>query len=322
MRWWFSKYLKYFLLQDFPTFDILQNPVIGIGCQTIYDNKNQIIYFTKRDFKLITPGSLIYVPSTGKFEVPTTGLRVELGDPTFFIDASWTISYDPKMQIWVSFHDWHPELMIPEKNTFVTIKDSKLYKHNNTCTSYCNFYGVNYPFEIENSISTGQSVTSLRSVEYMLESYRYTDNCVDNHHLLDHNFDEMIIYNSEQISGVLNLNPHPKNNPIAMLSYPTINVNSIDVLYSKEENKYRVNQFWDITRDRGEFSGSTNIHWVTDINGYSKSILTGSVNYTKPPLERKKFRHYSTRVILKKNISNNIKMLYKIFNIKQALSYR
>ena len=321
MRWWFAKYLKYFLLEDFPDFDETQNPVIGVGCQAIYDNKNQIIYFTKRDFKLIEPGSLTY-KGNGVFRTTQGRLDVLLGDSRFFKDASWTISYDPKMQIWVSFHDWHPELMIPERNTFVTIKNKSFFKHNNTCTSYCNYYGINYPFEIETAMSTGQNVTTARSVEYMLEAYRYTDNCVDNHHLLDYNFDEMIIYNSEQISGVLNLVPHPKNDPITMISYPRINPNSIDVLYSKEENKYRINQFWDITRDRGEFSGSTNIVWVTDSNGYSKSILPGSVNYSKSPLERKKFRHYSTRVILKKNVSNNIKMLYKIFNIKQALSYR
>jgi hypothetical protein len=321
MRWWFAKYLKYFLLDTFPNFAETQNPVIGIGCQAIYDNRNQIIYFTKRDYKALSSGVLNYI-GNGEFETKVGRLKIKLGDPRYFEDASWTISYDPKMQIWVSFHDWHPQLMIPEKNTFVTIKNKAFYKHNSICTSYCNFYGVNYPFEIETAMSTGQNVTTARSIEYMLECYRYTSNCVDNHHLLDYNFDEMIIYNSEQISGVLNLVPRPKNDPITMLSYPIINPNSIDVLYSKEENKYRINQFWDITRDRGEFSGSTNIHWVTNSNGYSKSILPGSVNYSKSPLERKKFRHYSTRVILKKNVSNNIKMLYKIFNIKQALSYR
>jgi hypothetical protein len=321
MRWWFNKYLKYFLLEDFPNFEETQNPVIGVGCQAIYDNKNQIIYFTKRDFKLLTSGVLRYI-GNDEFETIVGRLRVKLGDPRFFEDASWTISYDPKMQIWVSFHDWHPELMIPERNTFTTIKNKAFYKHNNTCTSFCNFYGVNYPFEIETALSTGQSVTTARNVEYMLESYRYTNNCIDNHHLLDHNFDNMIIYNSEQISGVLNLVPHPKNDPITMISYPIINPNSIDVLYSKEENKYRVNQFWDITSDRGEFTSNTNILWETATNGYAKAIRPGSVNYAKSPLERKKFRHYSTRVILRKNISNNIKMFYKLFNLKQAQSYR
>jgi hypothetical protein len=91
---------------------------------------------------------------------------------------------------------------------------------------------------------------------------------------------------------------------------------------SKEENKYRVNQFWDITNDRGEFSGNTNILWETAANGYAKAIRSGSVNYAKSPLERKKFRHYATRVVLIKNISNNIKMFYKVFNLKQAQSYR
>jgi hypothetical protein len=251
-----------------------------------------------------------------------TNQQIELGDKLYFEEASWTISYDPKLKIWVSFHDWHPQLMIPERNTFVTIKNKGFWKHNNTCTSFCNFYGTNYPFEIEKALSTGQSITTLRNVEYMLESYRYTDNCLDNHHLLDHNFDNMIVYNSEQISGVLNLIPHTKNDPITMLTYPRINPDSIDVLFSKEENKYRVNQFWDITSDRGEFSGNTNILWETAANGYSKAIRPGSVNYAKSPLERKKFRHYATRVVLRKNISNDVKMFYKVFNLKQAQSYR
>jgi hypothetical protein len=321
MRWWFANNLPYQLTKFYPDFELRDNPVIGVGCQAIYDNKNQIIYFTKKDY-IPRDTSLITYVSGNIFRKVGTNQEIELGNKLYFEEASWTISYDPKLKIWVSFHDWHPQLMIPERNTFVTIKNKGFWKHNNTCTSFCNFYGTNYPFEIETALSTGQSVTTLRNVEYMLESYRYTDNCLDNHHLLDHNFDNMIVYNSEQISGVLNLVPHPKNDPITMISYPRINPNSIDVLFSKEENKYRVNQFWDITTDRGEFSGNTNILWETAANGYAKAIRSGSVNYAKSPLERKKFRHYATRVVLIKNISNNIKMFYKVFNLKQAQSYR
>ena len=77
-------------------------------------------------------------------------------------------------------------------------------------------------------MSTQQNVTTLRSFEYILECYR-RDNlyCVDQYHVLDYNFDEAVIYNSEQVSGYLNLNIFPKNNIALAQDYPKINLNSI-----------------------------------------------------------------------------------------------
>ena len=323
MRWWFARYLKYELITAFPDFNILQNPVAGIGCQAIYDNKNQIIYFSKKDYKPLDP-NIVYSPDANKFTITSLGLRdIKLTDKRYFEDASWTISYDPKTEAWISFHDWHPNFMIPERNTFTTIIGGSFWKHNNTCKDFCNFYGVDYPFEIETIVNSGQTVTTTRSVEYMMEAYRYADNCFDAHHLLDYNFDEMIVYNTEQISGILKLNLNSKNEPFINLTYPIVNPQGyIDVLYSKEENKYRVNQFFDVTLDRGEYSGNTNILWNTQANGYVKNINQASVNYNKDPFQHKKFRHYSNKVLFRKNVSNNIKMFFKIFNVKQQISMR
>ena len=38
MRWWFNKYLPYTLLEDFPEFPLIDNPIVGIGCQATFDN--------------------------------------------------------------------------------------------------------------------------------------------------------------------------------------------------------------------------------------------------------------------------------------------
>ena len=45
---------------------------------------------------------------------------IELGDSEYFKDISWTVSYDPKSQSFISFHDWHPELALPSLNHFLT----------------------------------------------------------------------------------------------------------------------------------------------------------------------------------------------------------
>ena len=202
-----------------------------------------------------------------------------------------------------------------------------LWRHNYRCDLFSNYYGVDYPWEVELIENTGQEVTTLRSVEYQLESYVYKgdlyNGCADDRwHDLDFNFDESIIYNSEQVSGLLKLELNPKEDPYGMLQYPIINAADIRILYSKEEQKYRFNQFWDTTNDRGEFSAIEESIFITQLNGYIKDLNAANLNYNKDPFQHKKFRHYYNKVLLRRNISGNRKMLLKLANTKLNMSFR
>jgi hypothetical protein len=53
LKWWFATYLPYKLTESFTNFELKDNPVIGIGCQSMYDNENGLIYFTKKDYVLL-----------------------------------------------------------------------------------------------------------------------------------------------------------------------------------------------------------------------------------------------------------------------------
>ena len=79
-----------------------------------------------------------------------------------------------KNQFWISFHDWHPDLLIATKDTFLSIKENTMWKHNILCDSFCNYYGINYPFEVEIPVMTSQTVTTTRSIEYILEGFECT----------------------------------------------------------------------------------------------------------------------------------------------------
>lgn len=344
LKWWFAQFLPYVLTDDFPNFELTDNPVIGIGCQAVYDNENMLMYFCKKDYKLRKdiPYTLTYL-DTNRFRVNETRQIIELGNPLFFEDASWTVSYDPKIGQFISYHDWHPTYLLAAKNTFLSVMGNSIWLHNYLCDSYCNYYGVDYPFEVEFLSNTVQEMTTMRSIEYQLECYKYADNCYDRYHELDFNFDEAIIYNSEQCSGLLRLNIIPKNNPTLLVQYPIINPNSIDILYSKEENKYRFNQFWDITKNRGEFPiGSTypptgplipgttilagphaeEVIFNTAANGYVRVLNPNNLDYNKYPTEHKKFRHYRNSIFLRRRVSGNVKMLFNIANIKNLNSPR
>lgn len=327
MKFWFSRFLPYQLTLDFPNFDITDNPVAGIGCQSIFNNRDTILYFAKKDYKLKSQytGQIVYVPGIG----PGTGfllgaLPIKLGDPQYFEDASWTLSFDPKTNSWQSFHDWHPDLMLPGKSTHLTTKLNGIWKHTDNQTSFCKFYGIDYPFEIDYISQTGQTVQTIRSIEYFMEAHIYKQDKTDFYHVLDYNFDHAVIYNSEQVSGTLILNDTPKNNVAGRLLYPIINPTSIDILYDKVEQKYRFNQFWDITADRGEYTFPNvqrNI-WQTESNGYIRSLNPANLNYNKLEFQRKKFRHYANHIRLYKNISNNIKILMRFANNKELVSFR
>ena len=367
MKWWFNKYLPSQLIKQFPELEgtvLADNPVVGIGCQTIYDPNDDTVYFMKKDYKVKSEfnTSVTYNSNTG---FSFGFLSITLGDPIYFDDASWTISYDPKSKAWISFHDWHPELALPSINHFFTTKTSRshfpqcppgysfnsisglcqitvdgsttstppnydvgsFWRHNYRCDSFANFYSQRYPWEVELVANTGQTVNTLRSIEYQLEVYVYKgdlhDACGDDKwEDLDFNFDRSVIYNNEQVSGLLTLVPTPFNNPILELTYPIITTNNINILCSKVEQKYRFNQFWDITNDRGEFTNAQQPIWDTELNGYIKNLNPINLNYFKSPLQHKKFRNYFTNVILRRNSSSDRKMLLRLNNTKLLTSLR
>jgi hypothetical protein len=320
MKWWFANYLPSELLKRFPTYPLYDNPVKGVGVQMIYDNTHEILYITKKDYRPVFTDLIL---DGQRFYRVVNGVKTyyELNSAAFE-DASWTISYDPKAKIWLSFHDWKPTYLIPGRQHFMSVDVDSIWKHNVRCDLFCNYYGKDYPFEVEFISATGQSVTTVRNVEYLLETYTYYNNCRDKFHILDQNFDQAMVYNSEQISGLLELELKSKTNPVSLLNYPQVRTQSIGINFSKEENKYRFNQFWDVTKDRGEFTGVQTPMFITKANGYEYPINPAYVNYQKAPLERKKFRHHVNKVMLRKFKSGNIKFLFKISNQKIQASYR
>ncbi len=240
----------------------------------------------------------------------------------YWENVSWTVSYDPAKKQWVSFHDWIPDLTLSTSNHFISTKNNGLWKHNDSFESYCNFYGVDYPFEIDIPLLSKGGVSILRSLEYYLDVFKYNPNGIDYRHVLDDNFDKAIIYNSEQVSGVLSLNLRGKNSPRANLLYPQITSTGINILYSKEEQKYKFNQFWDITNRRGEFDTTDESIWESDNDGVHRNINSLYVDYHKSAKERKKFRHLSNNVILRKMVSGSKKFILKLVNAKQLISSR
>ena len=246
----------------------------------------------------------------------------EYTDPRCFERCDWTISYDPKIEQWVSFHSWNPSLVMPSLKHFFTINNNTIWKHNDRWDNFCNFYGDDYPWEIEYPVVTPNNVTTLRNIEYTMDVYKYYNEGQDFHHILDQNFDRALVYNTEQISGLLKLKLKGKKSPLDLVNYPQVSASGIEILYSKEENKYSFNQFWDITNDRGEFTLNRKPMFETNCAGTTKEINPEYINYFKSSLERKKFRHYGNNILLRRNKSDDNKFILKLTSTKHLRSSR
>ena len=323
-KYWFSQFLPSQLLLQYPDFQDKDNQVAGVGIISTYDPTYETFIMTKKDYKALDP-NITYNPTTNQFLLNQQ--PVSLKDPNYFEDASFTISYKADLGVYVSWHDYQPIGYLQSALHFMSIiplgKQSSIYKHNELYNSYCNFYSKDYPFAVQLPVNNQTNVETIKSIEFFAETYVYK-NQWDYFHVLDTTFDQALLVNSEQISGWLHLNPIVRNQVSQQFLYPYYNsgTTQYEIKLDKVEQKYRFNQFWDITKDRGEYSGAQNLLITTKSNGYDFYINANSVDYNKPQTQRKKFRHKTSKVHLQKNVSGNNKIILHFTDTKQTNSPR
>jgi hypothetical protein len=314
IQMWSKQYLPIQLVKYFPDYIHRDNPVIGVGYNICVDISWDLVYISKRDF--IPKEGVTYNAKEDKF-TGRSGSIILLGDAEYFDDVSVTLSYSPPLKTFLSFHDWIPDLVLSTENHFVTSKGTGLYLHNSNPQSYCNYYGKQYPFEVGYALNNKLQVETLSSLEYYLECYRYKADGINKVHLLKENFDKLRIDNSEQTTGLLTLHPQT-GNPYDDLKYPIPNNNGMDILFSKVENRYRVNQFWDIVKDRQ--SDRHILHHLP--NGYTSILNPEAIDTKKPHHQRKAIRHYESKVYLMRENPADIQMILKLALSKESPSIR
>lgn len=323
-KYWYSEFLPSQLLKQFPNFKDKDNPVVGVGIVTTYDPTYETFIITKKDYKSID-SEVTYISATNTFVKGET--QVYLTDPVYFEDASWTMSYKADAGVFVSWHDYHPIGYIQGDRHFMSIdkgtSNSSIWKHNEIYTSYCNFYNTDHIFAVQLPVNNQVNIETIRSIEFYAETYVYKTQ-LDYFHVLDTTFDYALLFNSEQITGWLHLNPVIRNQVSQQFLYPYYNSTSsqYEVKIDKVENRYRFNQFWDITKDRGEYSGLQIPLILTESNGYIFDVNPVGVDYNKSQTQRKKLRHKTSKVHLERRQSGNNKITLHFSDTKQTQSPR
>jgi hypothetical protein len=323
INFWTKQYMPSKLLEAFPNYIHKDNPVKGVSMLSSFDNTNEVYYLSKKDWA-VKPGVTDLIYDEVKDEFRHGGRVVELGDAGLFDDASWTISYAPANKAFISYHDWHPAWMLQGERHFLSVKDGAIWKHNETSGSFCKFFNVDFPYEVELPINNNGEIDVMRSIEYHLQVGKYFNNGRDFHHVLDDNFDFATVHNSEQISGRMKMILQSKKDLTQLFGYPKMDAANelVHILYNKEEHRYRINQFTDIVKDRGEFTNRMYPLILTQPNGYIRDINSSAIDFGKPVQHRKKFRHKSNRLWLTKNKCADKKFIFNFAIAKQIKSDR
>lgn len=229
-------------------------------------------------------------------------------DPKDFEDVSWTVSYSPLYDSWVSYYSFTPDYAVSFNDYFQTghnNEDNKrgVWSHLLTNKSFQVFYGEKYSWTIEVPFKNEYVSKVLEAVNISADTYRY-HNEFDYAHARKKSFDSAIIYNSTNNTGTLNLS---YSDAADDYKYPIQTNNTTQTIKATHhKGTIRFNYFFNRVADE-----NNNLPiWNWDDNEILKTLDHRALTYTKKnPLERMRGQSFLLR--LSQNSSSQYKQLYK-----------
>lgn len=270
----------------------------------------------------------IECPSTVE-EVTIQGqgkIIVNLNNPLYFCNKSWTISFSFLTNSWVSKHHFIPNFYVEYEDYFQaglntdpnSNNDCTIWNHNTTFDLFNNYFGVSCPYILEYPFSYKllneklQSITDYCTVLKPIGFQEYTE--------LDDNsyFDSVICYNNQQNSGLRVFVPKDNTNLFQNRKYPIYNTNSISILVEKTNNLFHYNMLWDITND------STKTTWLANCQTSigDKQLDNSNLIYINRSFKKYLLQAKECKIRLNLSSRNDIKIISRFILIETQNDYK
>jgi hypothetical protein len=262
--------------------DVTTNPETGVGIRTTYDPRHKRLILHKRDYTIskdkwggilgVSPISnkIYYNPEDGLFYAyiqNTSLVPISIGDPDWFINKSWTLSYDYAEKEWVSFHSYLPSFMYYDINNFYSFDYANTaWRH--VETQFLSFYGKLYPFIVEVPIASGYT-TDIHAVHWYSRARKWIAENEDWKYEKDFTFNKLTLYNKEQSTGEVDI--VFLNKTLNPYGFPWSNTTKEVVL---NQNLYKVSELRDISTDTPTHSYNWNI-----VQSFFNQGLSGKQGY-------------------------------------------
>lgn len=162
------------------------------------------------------------------------------------INDSWTLSYGLKDKEWLSYHSYLPSFYMYDQEKFYAWKHglSDIYRFNKA-NSYQTFFGILYPFIIEYVDVSEPLINKItEAIRFQTQAKVFNTGYED---YIDANvtFNKILVYNSHQISGILNM--LPRNEDTQYYVDDRIDNDTTSITISRIEKDWLVNDLRDVS---------------------------------------------------------------------------
>lgn len=301
-------------------------PTNGIGIVSTYDPRHKRFIITKNDYTVNNTGTfggeasiddpaplnniLYFDPGQGVFFISNDGVVnqiVPFSNGLYFKNHSWTLSYSPQHQAWVSYHSYLPYNYLNDGNTFYSLKQylGRIYEHNRG--SYQRYYNEAKKEHVLEFIinKDPQLVKTFGSMELVCQS---TLDGVDSNII----FDKAWFYNSNQSTGFKTLKL--KTNPY------DLDYNQNQILIDKVQRNWKFNNLRDIATAGVPLSTS---NWATILGDYfTDKVPINTISNPNLFTQVSRFRDRWLACRLSFKPSTNHKLTTNILNTQQNISFR
>lgn len=248
---WLREYLpselqnSYYQVNEIPYPITVTTHKDGIGCIMYYDPRFKRLIITKQEFLPIeliasstTPTNATQVHYDNRWVASQSTLPITYGDPVYFINKSWTLSYGFEYQSFISWHSYRPYQAFNDNNNYFTLNrfSNSIHRHKDK-QSYQNYYGTKYDFIIEYQ-AFDLSTDRLDTIHYVGYTYQW-DLTNEDWLIQDKTFDRLICYNNNQTTGLQTINL--LTNP-----YQNIFLNNTSKYVIKTDQNYKISGLMDL----------------------------------------------------------------------------
>ncbi len=207
---------------------------------------------------------------------------------------------------------------------FEQLNTASAWRHLTNPTIYNKYYGcvapyiIEYPFAYEYYDEIIQNVKDYTKVYKYLPSLDGVWNYNRKVQTNDKYFNKAVVYNDQQSSGILELVQKPVNNLSLYNSYPRINSDSKTITFTKSDNFYQFNTFWNVAVD-SQIPLFTN---TCESLSFDKEVNQDNMDYTTKSIKKQTIRAKDSKVRLILDNSSETHLVSQIIFSPSQISYK
>lgn len=199
LREFLKEYLPFKIAEQFPDFNKIGYAANFIGYSVGYDPRLNRMLFTKVDYAAINPDIIRY--EKGMFFAIEDAIKkpILLTDQNYFVNNSFTVSYNLADNTWISYHSYIPYKYLNDRSFMYSLEGRGLWRHSKART-FLNFYGRDHEWIIDLTLRSKTMMAFMfEKLTIDIESNYYIDDLPVKADLF---FDYIASWNSYQSTGV------------------------------------------------------------------------------------------------------------------------